>query len=137
MLVVVKLIIFEQKNNMKIEVSVGEVLDKLSILSIKLSKIEDTDKLRNVAKELSLLTKALPKGMLEDSFYTKLCRVNMMLWDVEDKLREMESREDFSNDFITLARSVYILNDQRAAIKKEINIKYNSNLIEEKSYKQY
>lgn len=122
---------------MKIEVSIGEVLDKVSILSIKLNKIDDIEKLRNVSKELSLLTKELPKGILEDDLYTKLCGVNMHLWGVEDELREMESKQDFSPVFIKLARSVYRLNDERAAIKKQINIKYKSDLVEEKSYKQY
>ena len=122
---------------MKIEVSIGEILDKISILSIKLNKIEDTDKLRNVSKELSLLTKELPKGMLEDPLYTKLCGVNMKLWEIEDEIRVCEKHGDFNLNFIRLARAVYHRNDERAAIKKEINIKYNSNLIEEKSYKQY
>jgi hypothetical protein len=122
---------------MLIEVSVGEVLDKVSILSIKLNKIEDTEKLRNVSKELSYLTTQLPKGILEDELYTQLCGVNMRLWEIEDEIRVCEKHGDFNNNFIRLARAVYHRNDERARIKKEINIKYGSEFVEEKSYKEY
>lgn len=122
---------------MLVEVSIGEVLDKVSILSIKLNKIEDTDKLRNVSKELSYLTKQLPKGILEDDLYTKLCGVNMRLWEIEDDIRKCERIGNFNLDFIRLARAVYHKNDERAAIKKQINLKYGSEFVEEKSYTQY
>ena len=122
---------------MQIEVSIGEALDKVSILTIKLNKLDDTNQLRNVSKELGKITKVLPKGILEDPLYQKLCKVNMILWDIEDKIRECERGAWFDDEFISLARSVYYTNDERAALKKEINIKYNSDLIEEKSYKQY
>lgn len=122
---------------MKIEVSIGEVLDKLSILSIKLSKIEDQEKLRNVAKEMSILSKVVPKHMLQDELYTKLCGVNMRLWQIEDDIRECERYGEFDDGFLGLARSVYQTNDERAAIKKEINLKYGSEIIEEKSYSSY
>ena len=122
---------------MLIEVSVGEVLDKLSILSIKLNKITDTDKLRNVAREMSAISKHVPSEMLEDPLYQKLCGVNMRLWELEDEIRVCEKHGDFHNNFIRIARAVYLRNDERAAIKKEINIKYNSDLIEEKSYQEY
>jgi hypothetical protein len=122
---------------MQIEVSIGEVLDKVSILTIKLNKLEDTNQLRNVSKELSKITKVLPKGILEDPLYQKLCKVNMVLWDIEDDIREHERGGWFDDEFISLARSVYHNNDERAAIKKEINIKYKSELVEEKSYSSY
>jgi hypothetical protein len=122
---------------MLVEVSIGEVLDKVSILSIKLNKIEDTDKLRNVSKELSYLNKQLPKGILEDDLYTKLCGVNMRLWEIEDDIRVCEKHGDFNLNFIRLARAVYHRNDERADIKKQINLKYGSEFVEEKSYKTY
>jgi hypothetical protein len=122
---------------MKIEVSVGEALDKVSILTIKLNKLVDTNQLRNVAKELGKITKVLPAGILEDDLYQQLCKVNMRLWEIEDEIRVCEKHGDFNLNFIRLARAVYHRNDERAAIKKEINIKYNSDLVEEKSYQPY
>lgn len=122
---------------MLIEVSIGEVLDKMSILTIKLNKIQDSEKLRNIAKELSHLNKKIERGMIEDGLYEALCGVNGKLWDVEDKLREHEREQNFNYTFVELARSVYHLNDTRARIKKEINLKYGSDFIEEKSYEKY
>jgi hypothetical protein len=122
---------------MKVEVSIGEVLDKISILAIKLNKIEDKDKLRNIQKEFEKLTSQVTSGMYMDKIYLELCKVNKKLWNVEDKLRDHERLNNFNEDFINLARSVYKLNDKRAEIKKEINIKYGSELIEEKSYQEY
>lgn len=122
---------------MLIEVSIGEVLDKLSILSIKLNKITDTDKLRNVAREMGSISKNVPSEMLEDPLYQKLCGVNMRLWELEDEIRLSEKYGEFHDNFIRIARAVYHRNDERAAIKKEINIKYGSDLIEEKSYQDY
>jgi len=122
---------------MNIEVSIGEALDKVSILTIKLNKIQDNDKLRNVARELNGITKKLPKGILEDPLYEKLCSVNLRLWEIEDEIRICEKHGDFNLNFIRLARAVYHRNDERAEIKKEINIKYKSDLVEEKSYKPY
>jgi hypothetical protein len=122
---------------MKVEVSIGEVLDKISILAIKLNKIEDKDKLKNIQKEFEKLTSQVTSGMYMDKIYLELCKVNQKLWNVEDKLRDHERLNNFNEDFINLARSVYKLNDKRAEIKKEINIKYGSELIEEKSYQEY
>lgn len=122
---------------MQIEVSIGEALDKVSILTIKLNKLTDTKQLRNVAKELGKITKVLPDGILEDDLYQKLCSVNMRLWEIEDEIRICEKHGDFNSNFIRLARAVYHRNDERAAIKKEINIKYKSELVEEKSYQSY
>lgn len=122
---------------MKIEVSIGEVLDKISILAIKLDKIEDEGKLKNIQKEFISLTSQMSSSMYLDKLYMKLCQVNQKLWNVEDKLRDHERLNNFNEDFINLARSVYKLNDERARIKKEINVKYGSELIEEKSYQEY
>ena len=122
---------------MKVEVSIGEVLDKISILAIKLNKIEDKDKLRNIQKEFEKLTSQVTSGMYMDKIYLELCKVNQKLWNVEDKLRDHERLNNFNEDFINFARSVYKLNDKRSEIKKEINIKYGSELIEEKSYQEY
>jgi hypothetical protein len=119
---------------MTIEVSFGEVLDKISILAIKLNEIKDEQKLKNVQKEFSSISGRISQDAFSDPLYFELCKVNQTLWKVEDKLREHEQLNNFNEDFINLARSVYVLNDRRAALKKEINIKYNSELIEEKSY---
>ena len=122
---------------MLIEVSIGEVLDKMSILTIKLNKIEDTDKLRNVSKELSYLTTNIDKDILNDDLYTELCGVNLRLWEIEDEIRECERKGQFNLEFIRLARAVYHRNDERAEIKKKINLKYGSQFVEEKSYAKY
>ena len=129
--------------NLKIEISIGEALDRLTILKIKLQKIKDEKKLANVAREFENLRESIVnytgKTIIspEYSLFVKLMEVNEELWDVEDKLRELEREKDFSVHFISLARSVYILNDKRASIKKEINLTNNSELIEEKSYEAY
>lgn len=119
---------------MTIEVSFGEVLDKISILAIKLNQIKDEQKLKNIQKEFSSISGRVSQDSFIDPLYFELCKVNQKLWIVEDKLREHERLNNFNEDFINLARSVYILNDKRAAIKKEINIKNGSEFIEEKSY---
>lgn len=123
---------------MLIEVSVGEIVDKLSILQIKKSNIEDQTKLANVAKEYDYLHEVVfgeLKVDLED--YQQLVSVNKALWDIEDNLRLKEHNKEFDDIFVSLARSVYVTNDRRAQIKKEINNKYNSLFTEEKSYKHY
>ena len=122
---------------MLIDVSIGEIADKISILVIKNERITDPDKLKNVQKELSLLIETFPAEILIDKLYTELCSINLTLWSVEDKIREYERLGDFDQEFIQLAREVYITNDKRAAVKKAINIKYGSDIIEEKSYQEY
>ena len=122
---------------MKVEVSIGELLDKISILAIKLDKVEDKDKLKNIQKEFISLTSQVSSSMYLDKLYMRLCQVNQKLWNVEDKLRDYERLNNFNEDFINLARSVYKLNDERARIKKEVNVKYGSEIIEEKSYQEY
>jgi len=125
---------------MKIEVSKGEVLDKISILAIKKSKIQDKVKLENVYHEYNILLpyfdQIVNTQQLGD-IYWNLSAVNTELWDVEDKLRELEKSRTFNTEFIELARSVYYLNDRRAELKRDINILSGSDLIEEKSYEDY
>ena len=129
----------------KIEVSHGELFDKLSILVIKSEKIEDEEKLRNVNYELAMLDEVI--GSWSDwhvktvDFYQKLEAVNRKLWNVEDEIRFLDSAvfhsscpEKLKMEYMRLARSVYILNDQRAELKKHINIVNKSAIVEEKSY---
>lgn len=122
---------------MKIEVSIGEVLDKISILAIKLNEIKQEDKLKNIQKEFQHLSSQVKSDMFMDDLYMDLCSVNRVLWDIEDKIRVHEREQNFDNEFIELARMVYKTNDMRASVKKKINIKYNSELVEEKSYQEY
>tara|TARA_X000001036_G_C20637862_1_gene789891 strand:+ start:493 stop:888 length:396 start_codon:yes stop_codon:yes gene_type:complete len=127
--------------SIKIELSVGELLDKISILQIKVERINDSSKLENIKKELSVLL-SLWEGSVYvnhdlESEKNKLKLVNEELWDIEDKIREKEREQVFDKEFIELARSVYITNDKRADIKKIINSKTGSELVEEKSYSDY
>lgn len=124
---------------MKIEVSIGEIVDKLSILHIKKDNITDEVKLENVNKEYLYLHEIVfsELNISYDDDYDRLLQVNKSLWVIEDKLRDKERVNEFDQDFIDLARSVYYTNDQRADIKKEINLKYGSLFVEEKSYKNY
>jgi hypothetical protein len=122
---------------MLIDVSTGEVADKISILVIKNDKIKDTTQLDNVQKELSALVESFPAEILIDKLYTELSVINYQLWRIEDNIREKERLGEFDAEFIQLARDVYFTNDRRAFIKKEINIKYGSDIIEEKSYNPY
>jgi len=123
---------------MQIEISIGEIVDKLSILKIKKDNIFDQVKLSNIIKEFNYLYEVV-FNQLQIQFidYNKLVEVNKLLWKIEDNVRDKEHKKEFDKEFVELARSVYITNDRRANIKKEINIKYNSLFIEEKSYNQY
>jgi hypothetical protein len=125
-----------------VPLSPGELLDKITILRIKVARIQDAAKLANVKRELALLQQtwkdsgaaavhdvALDERALEN--------VNERLWDIEDRIRDKEAHQTFDREFIELARAVYICNDERAAIKKRINLQLGSSLVEEKSYKQY
>ncbi len=126
-------------------VSVGEIFDKLSILQIKEKKISDPIKLSNVKVEIKELNKSIisldiyDKSSQEalDALKTKLYETNFKLWDIEDALRELESQKKFEQEFISLARQVYITNDRRAEIKKEINRLTGSDIVEEKHYSEY
>jgi hypothetical protein len=125
---------------MKIEASIGEVADKYTILTIKKLFIYDKDKLLNIEKEWKYIKGALERKhpeVLTDPLTQELFNVNKKLWQVEDELRECERMKSFTEKFIGLAREVYQLNDVRAIIKKQINTKYGSELVEEKSYKEY
>ena len=119
-------------------VSLGELIDKITILEIKQINMTGI-KLKNVDKELKLLRKILQDENLEIDIdlINNLKEVNNNLWEIEDNIRIKESNQKFDKEFIQLARSVYKENDKRASIKKEINQKYNSELVEEKSYKKY
>ena len=122
-------------------VSFGELIDKITILEIKSRRIEDPAKLANVRNELELLNATwgnAPASQTDISTErARLLAVNERLWDIEDEIRVKESAQEFDAAFIKLARSVYFENDERAAIKREINLKLGSELVEEKSYKDY
>ena len=117
-------------------ISVGELFDKLTILEIKRDKLQGLQ-LKNIKKEITYLEEVFKKNnlLVDNKIFSKLKNINKNLWNIEDQIRIKESKSEFDNDFINLARSVYFENDKRASLKKEINIKYNSELIEEKSYK--
>lgn len=120
---------------MQIEVSNGEIVDKLTIIEIKLSRIEDPAKRKNLELEWQVLDKAVSAIMEKTHpLYKKLYDVNARLWDIEDDCRLFEKNKDFGAAFINTTRSVYQSNDERAAIKKEINQITGSRLVEEKSY---
>ena len=119
-------------------ISIGELIDKITILEIKQIYMTGI-KLKNINKEMKLLKNILQDKNLEINIdlIKNLKKINKKLWEIEDNIRIKESKQEFDEEFIKLARSVYIENDKRASIKKEINQKYNSDLVEEKSYKNY
>ena len=127
---------------MKVEVSNGELLDKLSILELKLKNIKDDKKLINIKNEhggLNPLCNNLFNNYGNElrSLYAKLSEINAELWKIEDDIRECERNKDFGDQFISLARSVYFTNDKRSDVKKAINLLTDSGFIEEKSYEDY
>jgi len=122
---------------MKIEVSNGEILDKLSILEIKCNKILDTSKNLLVLKEYNYLKDISSKINFNNNLYSELLKINNNLWEIEDKIREKEYKQEFDEEFINLARRVYFTNDERSQIKLQINQSTNSDFIEIKSYKNY
>ncbi len=123
---------------MKIEVSNGEIIDKLTIIQIKLERIKDKTKLANLQKEYNELFEVSSAIISKsDTLYKSLYEMNCELWDIEDHIRDLERKKDFGNDFVSTARAVYIKNDRRSEIKREINIKTSSGFIEEKSYEKY
>ena len=129
---------------MKIEVSNGEIIDKYTILEIKLSKIKDANKLINIKHEYNTLTTDVEHIYSSCNYSTQLevlhknlLEVNKKLWKIEDDIRECERANDFGQTFIDLARAVYYVNDDRSDVKKEINILTGSDLVEEKSYEEY
>ena len=124
-----------------VPISPGELLDKITILRIKQVRIVDATKLANVRLELALLEQTWRDwgGTAQDVALDEraLQNVNERLWDIEDRIRDKEAKQCFDRDFIELARAVYVSNDERAAIKKRINLQLGSRLVEEKSYRQY
>jgi hypothetical protein len=125
---------------MKIEVSHGEIVDKLTILQIKKENITDPIKLENIIKEHDYLFSVVENDLGISTLspeYLELLSINNELWVIEDDIRDKERQKEFDFDFISLARSVYYTNDVRAKIKKEINLKYSSGFVEEKSYQSY
>jgi len=124
-----------------IPISLGELLDKISILEIKNKKILDESKILNIKKELNGLKKVLDELKINlsetNSLYNKLYKINLTLWEIEDSIRVFEKNDDFGEKFIELARAVYITNDQRFEVKNDINKLFNSEYVEEKSYEDY
>ena len=121
-------------------ISLGELVDKISILMIKEKNISDSIKLKHVTKELEFLRKTLKEYISEDKineFLQKLVNINSKLWDIEDNIRECERKKSFDQTFIDLARSVYFTNDERAKVKNYINKTFGSELVEVKSYEEY
>jgi hypothetical protein len=125
---------------MKIEVSIGEIADKYTILTIKSFEILDEVKQVNIKKEWKYINSVIKESfpdLASDPLTHRLLDINRQLWVVEDSLRDCENDREFDKLFVFLARQVYRLNDQRADIKKQINIKYKSDIVEEKSYNAY
>jgi hypothetical protein len=124
-----------------VPISPGELIDKITILEIKSERMTDAVKLLNVRTELTLLNetwRASPYAKTDiEAEWAGLRGVNTRLWDIEDEIREKERAAEFDGEFIRLARAVYVTNDERAALKKRINVKLGSLLVEEKSYKEY
>ena len=126
---------------LEVEVSAGELVDKITILEIKAERIADPDKLANVHRELRSLTatrrEALPSSEELDELTAELRRINERLWEIEDDIRDCERKSDFGERFIELARAVYRTNDRRAGAKRRINELLGSELVEEKDYAEY
>jgi hypothetical protein len=125
--------------NIQCDISLGELVDKISILKIKLSKISEPTKLKHIKLEHDVLETKLNSLSLKDiqPFLQQLIEINTKLWEVEDSIREEEQQQNFGKKFIDLARSVYRLNDQRFLVKKQINETFGSKIQEQKSYKNY
>ena len=128
-------------NEIKVPISPGELLDKITILRIKSARMRDASKLANVRTELEALERiwnASPYAAIDvASDVSALLAVNERLWTIEDDIRDKERAQTFEGEFVRLARAVYIENDERAAIKRRLNVKLGSSLIEEKSYAEY
>ena len=127
--------------SLHVQTSLGEFLDKLTILEIKSERIQDPAKLANVRRELDLLRALWRESPLSardvSAVVERLKQVNEALWEIEDRIRDKEAARTFDSEFIELARSVYITNDRRTSLKRELNLALGSDLIEEKSYKAY
>ena len=127
--------------SINIEISIGEFWDKITILQIKADRIKDKNKLVNITKELNQLVNHWEKSSHNEIEINEelknLRHINEQLWDIEDDIRDKEQAQEFDDVFVELARSVYFTNDKRAEVKKDINKKMGSSLVEEKSYKEY
>lgn len=124
----------------KADISIGELVDKITILEIKSIKIKNKDKLKNVKFELKILNQILNKlDLTEDVLMAKkeLYKINLEMWEIEDKIRIFEKENKFDNEFIELARKVYKTNDNRSRVKKRLNLLLSSDLIEEKDYASF
>tara|TARA_B100000315_G_scaffold210567_1_gene206910 strand:+ start:10938 stop:11333 length:396 start_codon:yes stop_codon:yes gene_type:complete len=127
--------------SVSVDIAPGELIDKITILDIKSERMDDAAKLANVRHELAILTATRDKDIATSSeleeLTAKLKAVNEILWEIEDDIRECEAAKDYSQKFVDLARAVYVTNDERANLKREINMLLGSDIIEEKSYKPY
>tara|TARA_B100000768_G_C11273039_1_gene374399 strand:- start:365 stop:760 length:396 start_codon:yes stop_codon:yes gene_type:complete len=124
-----------------VALSVGELIDKITILKLKIKFIKNKEQLKNINNELDILKPLLKENKLEtdeiNQLTNQLYEINLKLWKIEDDLRDKERKSEFDDEFIALARSVYFTNDNRAEIKKKINLSSGSTLLEEKSYAKY
>jgi hypothetical protein len=127
----------KQYNNPTINISIGELVDKVTILEIKLERIKDRNKLSNIRLEYDMLNRKLSKSYNNNKLYNELKGINLKLWDIENHIRQKESEKDFGKEFLELARNVYRFNDIRAKLKYKINIESGSVLTEEKEYTKY
>ena len=130
-----------KKEDIIVPVSSGELIDKIAFLKNKKKKIFNKSKLKNINNELSLLNEIYKNNFKNNKklllYEKKLIKINKKLWDIEDKIRFLESKKNFNQQFIDLARAIYINNDKRSEIKKKINKLTGSYFVEEKSYKSY
>jgi transcriptional regulator of nitric oxide reductase len=128
-------------DNILVPVSPGEVLDKLTILEIKSERMNDPGQVANVRRELDLLRRSWSAAVTEDdtvrALRAELRAINEALWDIEDAIRDKERAREFDERFIELARAVYVTNDRRSAVKKKLNLHLGSQIVEEKSYRDY
>jgi len=128
-------------NEIRIPISPGELLDKITILQIKAERISDPAKVANVTTELEMLEEVWREAVSDDdeirALSAELRKINEALWDIEDDIRDEERNKRFGDRFIELARAVYVTNDRRAEAKKKVNLHLNSSIVEEKSYQDY
>lgn len=135
-----ELIKSDAKVNIDTPISLGELIDKITILQIKTIEINDESKLKNIRHELNLLTSILDKTGLKMSLskeMNELYSINYRIWNLEDVIRDCERVESFEETFISTARQIYKTNDERSRVKKQINVRFNSDVVEEKSYKEW
>lgn len=120
--------------NFYIQCSLGEILDKITILELKSRFCKNATMHCNIQNELNMLKKKINLSYLDDKLFYQLQSVNLTLWNLEDDIRQKSKKKEYDNHYISFAENIHKMNDLRASIKKKINIKYNSNIIEEKIY---